>query len=436
VWPWISLETTNRVLDLTAAYFKNSPFGLEHAIPVIDPNRRTLSMFDKGHLANLSLDEWRADLSLQQDASGFGPSGRVPGNIKGPASSTSQLIDQLFGGADLDQKASDLLSGGDQSGVPGGLPGFGDIPGARGGDKKKSKSLDDMADELHGKHDRGIPGSMGDTSQLPGTHGSRGGGNSEGLPGGDLLASIPGAETRDPMGFLASHGASGIQSGAIAGATPGGPFAPPGQLGINGEGNEGWNDSLRDVATGLGVAATVVIAVYAAPAAIVAAPEAAAIGAVAVAGLAAGALIGLGVLEGVDAYKNDHPEPPKEKPHDGDLYPDPMGGGGGNPTQMPTSDGQGGGTPNTMPRSDGSGGGRPNTIGPFGSMTRLPDTDARGGGRPNSIWFASAGQSSIWDENFGGSGPTVRPAAFAAPVLVGSGLRASLVRLGTSTIAF
>jgi hypothetical protein len=53
--------------------------------------------------------------------------------------------------------------------------------------------------------------------------------------------------------------------------------------------------------------------------------------------------------------------------------------------------------------------------------------DTGGGGTPNTIW----------EENFGGSGPKTRPAAtFVTDMLVGSGLRAQFAQIGPGTIIY
>jgi hypothetical protein len=90
--------------------------------------------------------------------------------------------------------------------------------------------------------------------------------------------------------------------------------------------------------------------------------------------------------------EDDTPPPddvPDDEPRPGDLYPDPDGGGGGDPTMIWDENG--------------------------------------GGGQPNTIW----------DENFGGDGPTVRPiATLVSNALVGPGMLAQFTQVGRRVIIY
>lgn len=410
-WPWLSNESTDLTLRLAGALLRKSEFARKHVVPVVDPTTRTAGLFGPGAAAKLSLDEWRTSRSLLGDGLGGLPTdvGDKLGEIA--KSPLEKAIDQMFGGdsSSLDDAGS-LLAGPDNPGVPGGLPSVGDLPG-RHGDAPKGgvKSLDDIAAGLMGGNKAtGIPGGLPDVSSIPGAKGQPPSASSSRDSGAGLLGSLLGyGDYRGVSGFLRQHGSSGFKTGIFEGATPGGPFAPPGQLGIGGSDAESPDET---IANGLYGASMVALAVVLAPAAVEAAPVTVAV----VAGAAmfyAGWLIGTGLAE---KYKKpDKPEPPKTEPHDGDLYPDPMGAGGGNPTQLPAFDGGGAGNPTTLPGEDGE-----------------------GGGTPNTIWGKTTQGASIWDDNFGGPGPTVRPQMLTAPALVGPGLMVDFVQVGRTTLRY
>ena len=405
-WPAMSSQTMSSTLSLTSTKLRKSKFAEKNPIPVLDVNRRIAGFFGPGELARIDLEEWRAQRDLGADGyDGLpdGLSGKLRDGLKSPL---ERALDEIFGGTgeeSLEDAAKGLMPGGDTKGVPGGLPSAGDLPGQ--GDKSKPQngnSLEDIAAGL-GAHagSSGVPGGLPSIGDLPGQKGADTGLSLSGLgrsgtKAEDLLSSIPGSDYKGVSGFLQKHGTSGFKTGIFEGATPGGPFAPPGQLGIHGSGGEGWDDWSR---TEKGAAVTAVGAAI-----LVFAGE-----------TGAGLVVGGGVaLIGLAMMAKGGTDPPKpEKPQRGDLYPDPLGGGGGNPTQSPAFDEQGGGRPNTMPDYEGHGGGTPNTI--FGK----PD-----------------GAASIWDETYGGHGPTVRPQTFSIPALVGPGLMAEVVQVGPTAIRY
>lgn len=411
-WPWLSRETTHSVLELASNWLRKSEFAHRHPIPVIDLSNRTAGIFAPGEVAKLDIGEWRASRDLALDGVGGLPVG-VDGKLGDVGRSPlERAIDDLFGGSS--SSAEDLIAaakGGDSSGVPGGMPSKGDLPGGQHGSKSGggSQNLDDIAAGLMDDDHSGVPGGLPSMGDMPGAKkpgGTQVGKGHDQL--GGMLDSIPGAGGyRGISGFIRRHGAEGFRTGLFPGATPGGPLAPPGQLGIHGA--EGpYEDGVRDVAAGVAVLGAGILAIAAAPVTIAVGVGAAAVG------LAGGALIGLGGVEMVrGTEERDRPEPPKEKPHPGDLYPDPMGGGGGNPTQLPDFDGAGGGGPAWM-----------------------PDQDDHGGGTPNTIWGKTTEGTTIWDENFGGPGPTVKPGSITVAALVGPGLMADVVQIGPRTLRF
>ncbi|PFX70306.1 hypothetical protein COL35_04375, partial [Bacillus toyonensis] len=104
----------------------------------------------------------------------------------------------------------------------------------------------------------------------------------------------------------------------------------------------------------------------------------------------------------IDDSTDNNTKDPKQ-PRKTDLYPDPDGGGSGDPTQMWDEFGEGG-NPNTM------------------------WDDSYGGGL--------GGPNMIWDEKFGGEGPTMKPMVINASVMTGSGLLSGVTRIGPATFTF
>ncbi len=411
-WPWLSRQTTSDVLDLTSRWLRKSEFAQRHPIPVVDLTQRSAGFFSPRAIAKLDLTEWRTSWDLQIDGADALPGGLGKKLQEGLKSPLERAIDDMFGSSSSD--VSDIIghtTGNDSSGVPGGLPSMGDLPGQQG--KKSgggSQSLDEIAKGLLGGDLAGLPGGLPSLGDLPGTKVPGTGSSGGSSQANSLLDSIPGSEYRGVSGFLRKHGPGGFKTGIFEGATPGGPFAPPGQLGIDGTGGESWDEGAIKVATSMTILGGALFAISVAPAAIAEAPAFIAVAAI---GFGAGYILASGVDEMYHSNKQERPDPPKERPHDGDLYPDPMGGGGGNPTQLPAFDGDGPGGP-----------------------TRLPDSDGHGGGTPNTIWGNTTEGASIWDENFGGPGPTVKPPSFALPALVGPGLMVDLVQVGRSAVRF
>ncbi|MEX3992709.1 hypothetical protein AB4Y35_18285 [Paraburkholderia sp. EG286A] len=409
-WPWLSASTCNSVLALAEGWNSKSEVAQRHPVAVVDVNRRTAGIYGAGKLAQLDLADWRASQSLQQD-------GLLPGNTGGLCdalgeamkSPLERAIDQFFGSDSSGRdSAGSLMPGKDTSGVPGGLPSAGDLPGQKNSAGGRGQSMEDKASDLMGSSKSGgIPGGLPSASDLPGQH-------KDSKPGKSIEATVDGllagAPTNEFSGggvssFLREHGSSGFKSGIFDRATPGGPFAPPGQLGINGRGGEKDEDE-ANIANGvIAVGATVIAVALVPEVPLIVAGAAIAVGA------AGGWLIGMG-LSGV-IHGHDKPEPPKHEPRKGDLYPDPFGEGGGNPAQLPAFDGSGGGNPAT-----------------------LPDIDGHGEGMPNTIWGKPTGGASIWDDSFGGHGPTVKPESFAVPALVGPGLMVDVVQVGRSALRY
>jgi hypothetical protein len=64
-WPWIESAAMTRILNLTSKYMRKSEFAAASAVPVLDPNTRTFTLFAPGALAKLDPAEWlvwRVDL--------------------------------------------------------------------------------------------------------------------------------------------------------------------------------------------------------------------------------------------------------------------------------------------------------------------------------------------------------------------------------------
>ncbi len=69
-WPWIEPVALARILTVTSKYVGKSEFAAESAIPVLDANTRTFTIFAPGALAATDLDQWLDWKSLGQY--GFG----------------------------------------------------------------------------------------------------------------------------------------------------------------------------------------------------------------------------------------------------------------------------------------------------------------------------------------------------------------------------
>lgn len=399
-WPWLSLDACSHVLELTGSWLRKSEIAKKHQVAVVDVMQRTVRIFHPSELVKLDLAEWRASRALQLIETGHEHADDMLNEMT--KSPLEKAIDRFF---DTSQgpSADSLLNGNDSSGVPGGLPSLGDLPGHSGTTPGRSQSMEDMASDLWGSsRPTGIPGGLPDASGLPGKQGAAGGSRTD--LGQRLLNE---AGFGGLSGFLREHGPGGFKTGIFEGATPGGPYAPPGQLPSDGSGGETPTEDIGSAATKIATGAVIVATAAGGPAT--------PIGYVATLVAAGSAGFAIGIAVGIVIFGDpDKPKPPpKDNSHEGDLYPDPIGGGGGNPTQLPVDDGDFHGDP-----------------------TRLPDSDGHGGGTPNTIFGSTTEGASIWDDNFGHPGPTVRPQAFGVTMAVGPGLMADIVQIGRSTIRY
>lgn len=399
-WPWLSLEACNHVLELTHAWLQKSEVARKSQVAVVDVTQRTVGTFGAGELVNLDLSEWRSSRALELNETGDRNFGDALDEVA--KSPLERAIDQLFGGDTSQAESADsLLHGNDASGVPGGLPSLGDLPGRPKNASGRSQSLEDKASDLLGSSKpSGIPGGLPDIASLPGKRSDTTSSHAD--PGQAL---IDAAGLGGLSGFLREHGTGGFRTGIFNGATPGGPYAPPGQLPSDGSGGETPLEDKEAAATKVAAAAMVMVAVAGPTTAV-------GYGFALVAAAAAGFALGIAVP--IAIFGNpEKPKPPKDSSHQGDLYPDPMGEGGGNPAQLPVDD-----------------------TDLHGHPTRLPDSDGHGGGTPNTIFGKSTEGTSIWDDNFGRPGPTVKPETFNVTMVIGPGLMADVVQIGRSTIRY
>ena len=379
-WPWIEPIAFARILAFTSKYLRKSEFSATTAIPVLDPNTRTVTLFAPGALAKIDPAEWldRRDLSH----GGF----MSPSQLGGTGLSDSDLnaLERLLGhgGPSLDG-----LKGPKGNGLPGG--GNSDLLNAL---ERLLGHGGPSLDGLKGPKGNGLPSGGGDSDQINELERLLG-------HGGLDLSNLGG--NGGPYGYGSGLGHGGAATPNDAEKTAG---VKAQQVGL--------------FIAGAGVSAALVGSPYLGAALI---------------GFGAGVFI-VGAIHEIIADKEKpgpaepaptgstppakteepkpidvhklpdakpKPEEPKpEEPKHNDLYPDPDGTGGGNPTRLPDSEG--------------------------------------GGGNPTTIWDENGGggnPATIWDENGGGGNPTT--AKFVnATVLTGPGLLAGVVQVGPATFAF
>lgn len=434
-WPWIDAASLTSILTITSRYMKESEFAAKNVIPILDPNTRSFTVFAPGSLATADLSEWREWKTISRGAlsgtavtganENYGMGGLLGSGVHSGldlsglsgsgANGTGSTGNGLYGSGGLLGPGSPGHHGPDLSGLPGGGAegsGSGGIYGSGG---------------LLGQ---GVPGHQG--LDLGGLTGSGGSGLGNGLhgPGGLLGPGTPGYRGVDlsnlggnggPYGFGASLGAGGasgwdsvekmgssmqkagyaamalggslIVGGAGVTVASGGAGAPLGGAMASG-GAEILVIGL--IGVGVGMAAEALGSSMGSQGPTATEPPS---------GTSPTPQSGdsaSGTPGSTPAPTEPAPDEPKpEEPHDGDLYPDPDGGGRGNPNQLPDFEG-------------GSGG-----------PTTLWDEHG-GGGNPTTLW----------DENGGGGNPTTIAAHFDVTALAGRGLLSNLVQVGPSTFAF
>ncbi|MGN2642434.1 hypothetical protein ACTD5D_40930 [Nocardia takedensis] len=441
-WPWLSIEATNRILDWTLVKLSKSRLAADHAVSIVDPNERTVAILAPGRLVDLDISEWRTDRAISQDQFVSGRPGLGPtrGDITG-GRPEDRLGSPGGNGQSMDDIAAGLLGkGSSQGGVPGGLPSIDDLTGRGGGAAGGGQSMDDIAAGLLGKGSGqgGVPGGLPSLGDLTG-RGSGPGGS------GQSVDDIAAGWVSDAKGY-GNLGPLGGPKGAAGIGQAGGPFGFGSYPGAEGA-SDFWGEVAKGVGKGMqyagGIAATIgggyMVAGAAQESTIV-------LGVTGTGTMITGAeVVGVGTLVGLvgvaltqygesrDKKPDDakpaepkpdakpaepkpdtkpaepkpqpsdpEPEEPKPgEPHDGDLYPDPDGSGGGGPTTI-WDDVHGGGGPTTM------------------------WDDVHGGGGPTTIW----------DDVHGGGGPTMKAAVVSAPALLGAGLRAGLIQVNRATLRF
>jgi hypothetical protein len=422
-WPWINPVTLARVLNLTSKHLRQSEFAATNAVPILDPNTRTFTLFAPGSLAKVDPDQW-LDWRVV-DRIGFGVPG-APGTGRG---SDRNDPEGLLGrrGPDLgrlpgpDGRPGDSMGGDDFGGVVGDLlgprgPNLGNLPGADGRPGSRDRRDDDLNGAVEGLLGSRRPSLAGLEGPDGRRRGDRGGNEFGGLLG-DLLG---------PQGpDLGNLGGSGGPYGHGSGLAPGGAADPREDMKSTGATAKTFGMGLVAVGAGLvgaGLAGGGVgpggVGVIAVATGFIFFKAGAAIEREAAEGTPAPATgekpRGDGTVPTVDVHKlpnapavDVHKLPDAKGPKPGepkhtDLYPDPDGTGGGHPTQLPDSDGSGGGNPTTLWDENG------------------------GGGNPTTLW----------DENGGGGNPTTTAEFLTAVALTGPGLLAGITQVGPATFAF
>ncbi|MFL0242740.1 hypothetical protein [Mycobacterium sp. SMC-17] len=398
-WPWLTRTTTDTVLNFALIKLADSELARRHAVPVVDPNTRTATVFGPGELAKVDVSSWRIDRAIDSDEylSGVPGLGPTAGDVIGGL----HPEDEISGGGDM-PNVSDILGGGlgeGPAGVPGGLPTINDLPGGRGrANGKGRQSADGMVNDWLGGQ---------------------------------------GSEWGHAWREMGGGGASRLINGGRGSGTPGGPFGHTGQLGFGG--TETPEDGLRDISLGVGALGTAAIAIGLAtgPAGWLVLGGALAVSA------GAGIRIGVGIHELIDkpSQGGQNPTPTDGKPAPKPADPPPADE---KPAPKPKND-----QPAPKPADPPP----PNADQPQ-KGDRYPDPHGGGsaiwddehpGGHPNTIWDDSVpgggvGPSRIWDDSQpgGGVGPTrtVSATTVSTDVLTGSGLRASIAQIGPTTIAF
>ena len=125
VWPWMSVNAMDRVLDWSVEKLKRSALAERHAVPVVDPSTRTVSIFAPGALAKLDIGEWRSDFSLLEGQYFSGVEGRGPRAGGFGLDFESEIDDAAAGlgdgtGMPSDDQVDEWLHGPDSGDVPGG----------------------------------------------------------------------------------------------------------------------------------------------------------------------------------------------------------------------------------------------------------------------------------------------------------------------------
>ena len=376
-WPWMSHEAMERVLAVTSKYMRASEFAAANAVSVVDPNTGTFTVFAPGALAHLDLSEWLDWRALNEYEIGVGVPRRG-----------------IIGRNEYDKRAEDLTGIGKRPSLEG-LQGA-DGLGVPAGPDKYDKRVADVT---------GF-GRRPDLSNVGGNGGPYGYGSGLGAGGaagwGDLVKGV--GETLKWGGGLTVAAGSGL---FVAGAAQGVTIV----LAVTGGGTMIVGTDLIIGGTIAG-AAGIQLSTYGdklireeVAARAKAEKEAEKKAAEKAAEEKAAEKEKEKTPEQKEADKKAEEKKAEEKkkgaePKLGDLYPDPDGGGGGNPTMLP------------------------------------PDPDGGGGGNPTTLWDDNGGggnPTTLWDENGGGGNPTTLGEIVTVPALVGGGLLADVRQVGPST---
>ncbi|PFX65957.1 hypothetical protein COL35_17330, partial [Bacillus toyonensis] len=76
VWPWLSLETTERVLNYSSKLLKESKIACSYNVPIVDPLTRSITLYKPDELTKIDTSIWIENATMEGFGSGgFGSGG-------------------------------------------------------------------------------------------------------------------------------------------------------------------------------------------------------------------------------------------------------------------------------------------------------------------------------------------------------------------------
>lgn len=253
-WPWLTRVASDASLALVATAVSESRFAQTHLIPVLDPNRRTFSVFGRAELSRLDLEHWKVNRTIMgEDRIAQLPAG-AEGLGRVGQSQLEAILEEQFGSESDQDSGEDLLPSRGSPGVPGDMPSREDLPGGQSSRGRPGhRSVDDIARDWNPLvTETGTPGGLRDIRDLPGQGGRPQDSGLGGRRGQPSLNDLNLGGSRGAAGFINKHGPEGFRLGGFRDATPGGPFAPAGKLPATG-GGELDEDTMGVVALVAGV---------------------------------------------------------------------------------------------------------------------------------------------------------------------------------------
>jgi hypothetical protein len=464
-WPSLESDAAAQIVTTATNYLNKSEFAHGTAIPIFDPNTRTVAAFAPGGLTKLDTAVWlnrrallRAPLLNLNHGTNLGP-GAMSG-VGVPSGQAGSINLSGLGSAAGAGATDDLgLSGLSGVGVPSGQAGSINLSGL--GSAAGAGATDDLG--LSGLSGVGVPSGQAGSINLSGLGSAAGAGATDdlglsgvGVPSGQAgsinlsgLGSAAGAGATDDLGLSGVGVPGGL--GALAGlngisglGSAGGPFGFGASLGAEGAA-DGWDKAgkvghdMMAFGAGLMTAGAAVAAAGATLTAATGGTGAPAGGPMIVTGLVmvgGGVVIagvGLAVSVAADIKPGSDSNPSPGPAPDAGTGPAPDSGTA--PGPAPDS--------GTGPAPDAGTGPAPDSgTAPAPEQPRdtdlYPDPDGGGNGHPDSIWDENGGggnPTTIWDENGGGGNPTTAAKFVTATTTVGAGLLASYIQIGQGTFA-